>query len=177
MKIVQIIKKFIMGVLVIAFFAFAITMTVLLLNYNKYGVTHIDNTSLILIKEEISSDNYKKGDLVFVDGKKIDKINVGDELFVYHLDKSGVVSIDVGAVGEVHPDEDAISFENGATYAMEFVVGASSKVYNKVGTYLGIIESTWGFLFIVLVPSFLIFIYEIYALVIEIKYGKEEASN
>ena len=35
-------------------------------------------------------------------------------------------------------------------------------------------ESKWGFLFIVLVPCFLIFIYEVYALIIEIKYGAEE---
>ena len=34
--------------------------------------------------------------------------------------------------------------------------------------------SIFGFLFIVLVPSFLIFVYEVYSLIIEIKYGKDE---
>jgi hypothetical protein len=60
-------------------------MTLLLLNYNEYGVTQFDNTSLILIKDEISSANYKKGDLVIVEGKKISNINIGDELFIYHV--------------------------------------------------------------------------------------------
>lgn len=177
MKIIQIIKKVITGALGLAFYIFAITMTVLLLNYNKYGVTQIDNTSLIMVREEMSSDNYRKGDLVFVEGQKINKVNIGDELFVYKIDKSGKVSIDVGIVGEVHPDDNAITFKNGSTYDMDFMVGKAVKVHHNLGTYLSIISSTLGFLFIVLVPSFLIFIYQLYALVIEIKYGKESNVN
>ncbi len=161
------------GILVFAFFIFAITMTVMLLNYNEYGVTQIDNTSFILIKGEISSDNYKKGDLVLVEGRRIDKINIGDELFVYQVNSKGVPTIDLGTVGEVHIDERAISFENGATYSVDFVAGKASQVYNEVGTYLTIITSRWGFLFAILVPLFLIFIGQLYALIIEVKYGDE----
>jgi hypothetical protein len=128
-----------------------------------------------LIKDKISSDNYKKGDLVLVEGKKMEDVKVGDEVFAYKVDKAGVVTIDLGVVDQLHPNDDALSFKNGSTYSMEFVVGKATKVYNGLGTYLSIIESQWGFLFIILVPSLLIFIYEIYALVIEIKYGKEEA--
>jgi hypothetical protein len=174
MKIVKIIKKIIIWVLAIAFFAFAITMTALLLNYNKYGVTQIDKTSLILIRDEISSDNYQKGDLVIVEGKKIDAISEGDELFAYKVDKDGNVSIDLGIVDKIHTEENAISLKNGATYSMTFIVGKASKVYDNIGTYLSIIESKWGFLFIILVPSLLILIYEIYTLVVEIKYGSDE---
>lgn len=177
MKVLQVIKKVVIGILAVVFFAFAITMTILLLNYNKYGVTQFDKTSLILIRGDLTSENYKKGDLVIVESKKLEEINVGDELFVYHIDKDGSVTLDLGIVGQIHPKEKAITFENGSTYAIEFVAGKASKVYNKIGTYLSIIESQWGFLFIVLVPSFLIFIYEIYALVIEIKYGKDEVEN
>ena len=57
---------------------------------------------------------------------------------------------------------------------MQFVAGTGEKVYNDIGFYLSIIESRWGFLFLVLVPCFLFFIYEIYALIVEIKYGAEE---
>jgi hypothetical protein len=174
MKVLQIIKKIIIGILAIAFFGFVIFMTILLLNYNKYGVTQFDKTSLILIREGITSDKYKKGDLVLVDGVMIENITVGDEVFAYKVSKEGTVSIDLGIVGELHPNESAITLKNGATYAMDFVIGKTSKVYNKVGTYLSIIESKWGFLFIILVPSLLIFIYELYALIIEIKYGKDE---
>lgn len=179
-KIIGIIKKIIIGILAVAFFGFAMSITVLLLNYNEYGVTQIGNTSLVLIKGEISSNNYKKGDLVLVEGKKVEKIKIGDEIFVYQIDKDGNANIDLGKVGKISTgkestdSDDVIAFENGDTYAMDFVIGAASKVYNKVGTYLSILQSKWGFLFIILVPSFLIFMYEISALVIEIKYGKDD---
>ncbi|HHT38288.1 MAG TPA: hypothetical protein GXZ95_02595 [Mollicutes bacterium] len=174
MKVMKTIKTIFLGILGIAFFAFVITMTVLLLYRNRYGVTKIGETSLVLIKSDVSHEKYKKGNLVLVEEKTLDGIEIGDEVFAYRLSKEGIVSLDIGIVGEKHPEDAAVSFENGSTYAMQFVAGTPTKVYEKLGTYLGIILSTWGFLFMILVPSFLIFIYEIYALVVEIKYGKDE---
>lgn len=177
MKIVKIIKKIIARTLMIVFFAFAIIMAVLILNRNDYGVTQFDDTSLLLIKEEISSDKYQKGDLVIVEGKRINNVNLGDELFVYQLDDSGVVRIDLGVVGQIHSDDDIVTFENGSAYDMDLVVGKPSKTYNKLGMYLSIILAPWGFLFVVVVPSFLIFLYQIYALIVEIKYGSDNATD
>jgi hypothetical protein len=174
MKVIQTIKKVLTGIVAIVFFTFVIAVTLLLLNYNKYGVTQFGDTSFILIKGDLSSEKYAKGDLVLVESRKIDKIAVGDEIFTYKIASDGAVSIDLGVVGETHVDDNAISFENGSAYSMDFVIGEASKVYSKLGSYLSVIESKWGFLFIVLVPSFLIFVYEFYALVIELKYGKEE---
>ena len=68
----------------------------------------------------------------------------------------------------------SISFENGNTFSDDFIAGSPVKVYSGLGSFLSVIESKWGFLFIVLVPCFLIFIYEIYALIVEVKYGDEE---
>lgn len=173
MKVVNIIKKVIIGILVVIFFSFVIAMTVLLLNVNDYGVTQLGDTAYIIINEEISLDHYEKGDLVLVEKKTLKNIEVGDEVFVYKTEKNGSVTIDVGVVGEKHEDDNALSFENGSTYSMRYIAGEASKVYNNIGTYLSIVQSKWGFLFIVLVPSFLFFVYEICALVIELKYGKE----
>jgi hypothetical protein len=173
-KIMQIIKKALTMILAVIFFAFAIAMTILLLNFNKYGVTQFDETSLIIMRERVASDNYNKGDLVVVNAKKLTELKVGEEVFAYKVDKDGKVTIDLSKIEAIHTAEKAVTLQNKATYSMEFVIGTSSKIYNSVGTYLSIIESTWGFLFIVLVPSFIIFIYEIYALIVEIKYGKDE---
>ena len=98
----------------------------------------------------------------------------GEEIFVYRLINNNKVMVEVGKVGEIYEEEDAVAFENGDIFSKEFVMGTADKVYNKVGTYLSIVESKWGFLFLVLVPCLLIFIYEIYALIVEIKYGAEE---
>jgi hypothetical protein len=149
-------------------------MTVLLLNFNDFGVTEFGTKSIILINDEISNETYKKGDLVIVNKNKIEKMEVGQELFTYRTDENGNVSIDLGKIGNVYPEENAISFENGSNYSMEFIAGTPEKKYEKIGLYLGILESKWGFLFIVLVPSFLIFVYELYSLIVEIKYGADE---
>lgn len=160
----------------VIFFAFVIAMTIILLNINKFGVSVIDNRSLVMIREDIASDKYVKGDLVLVKAKKIEDIKIGDEIFVYKVDKARKVTIDVGIVGGVHLEDVAISFKNGATFDMEYVIGVADEVHHNIGTYLSIVQSTWGFLFIILVPSFLIFIYQLYALVVEIKYGKDEVA-
>ena len=176
-KVLQKIKSFILGVLGCIFFIFALSMTMLLLNYNKYGLTQFGNTTFVMINDEITSETFQKGDLVLVKSKKIANLQTGEEIFVYRIGSNGNVSVEVGKIGQIYPEEDAVAFENGDVFSMQFVIGTSDKIYNKIGTYLSIIESKWGFLFIVLVPCLLIFIYEIYALIVEIKYGAEEEEN
>lgn len=173
-KILKKIKSFITGVLICVFFAFALAMTMLLLNYNKYGLTQFGNTTFVIINDEISSENFKKGDLVLVKSQKLEKLELGNEIFVYRINSGGRVSVELGKIGQIYPEEDAVAFENGDIFSTEFVIGTADEIYNDIGTYLAIIESKWGFLFIVLVPCLLIFIYEIYALIIEIKYGAYE---
>lgn len=174
MKVLEMIKKIFIGILGVLFFAFALFMTILLLYRNDYGVTQFDDKSLIIISDEISSEDYEKGDLVIVDQKKLEEINKGDEIFAYSVDSNNRAHVNLGVVGEIYINELAISYENGSTFSMEYVIGGTEKVYKGVGTFLSIVQSQWGFLFLILVPGFLIFIYEIYALIVEIKYGNEE---
>ena len=173
-KVLKFIKSLIVGVLLFIFFTFAIAITVLLLNYNKYGLTQFGDTTFVTIKDEFTSETFKKGDLVLVKSRKLDKLKLGDEIFVYRIISSNKVLVEVGKVGQIYLDEDAIALENGDNFSNEFIIGTADKRYEKVGTYLSIVESKWGFLFIVLIPCLLIFIYEIYALIVEIKYGDEE---
>lgn len=173
-KLLKGIKNFISFVLFVIYFCFALVMTVLLLNYNDYGVTQFGDSSLILINKKISNDTYKEGDLVVVESAKIEDYKIGEYIFTYRVGADRIPVVQVGKVGNIYPEEDAISFENGETYSSEFIAGTAVKQYGKIGGVLSIIESKWGFLFIVLIPVFLIFIYEVYALIIEIKYGAEE---
>ncbi|MDD2238398.1 MAG: hypothetical protein PHH51_00735 [Bacilli bacterium] len=174
MKILKVIKKIVLGILAAIFFSFVIINTVLLLNINKYGVTQFGDLTIVPIKNKITSDKYQKGDIVIVEQRTLDNISVGNEIFVYKTQKTGAPIIDFGIVGEVHIEDEALSFENGATYSADLIVGAANKVYNDVGTIYNFFQSTWGFFFFILLPSFLIFIYELYAIITEIKYGREE---
>ena len=167
---VGILKKICIGI----FLIFTIIMTVLLLNFNKYGVTQFDETSLVIVKKSFASETYKRGSLVVVESKKIADYKEGEEVFVYHLDGKGGADIVLGTVGKTYPEQDAITFTNGGTYSSEFIIGTGEKTYENIGTILSIIESKWGFLFIILVPNFFLFIYQLYSLIVEIKYGKDE---
>lgn len=174
MKIFEVIKKVFLSVCTVAFFVFAIGMTILLLNFNQYGVTELGGTSLVIIQEDTALETYKKGDLVLVQKRKLRNLKEGDEVFTYRLDSKNEASIEVGIIGKIYQNDEAISFENGDTYSIEYVIGTADKKYSTIGTLLSIFESKWGFLFTVLVPSFLFFVYQLYALIIEIKYGEEE---
>lgn len=174
MKALGIIKRIIVSIVLVVFFAFTITMTVLLLNFNKFGVTQFDDTSLLIIKKGFTSETYQKGSLVIVESKEIRDYQEGEEVFVYHLDGHGGVDIQLGVVGQVFEEDDAITFSNGDTYSSEFIIGSGEKIYPNIGKYLSIVESKWGFLFIILVPNFFLFVYQLYSLIVEIKYGKEE---
>jgi len=169
-KFTDILKKIFIGI----FLVFTIIMTVLLLNFNKYGVSQFDETSLVLVKKSFASETYKRGSLVVVESKRIEDYKEGEEVFVYHLDGKGGANILLGEVGKIFPEQDAITFKNGATYSSEFIIGTGEKVYANIGTILSILESKWGFLFVVLVPNFFLFIYQLYSLIVEIKYGKDD---
>lgn len=174
MKVLGAIKKILFTIIGVAFFAFALVMTILLLNFNDFGVTQFGSKSLIIITDKVSNEKYDKGDLVVVKEKAVKDIKIGDTLFAYRIDSKGVPSIEIGKVGTVYPEEDAIAYENGGTFSSKFIAGEPVEVYEDVGMFLSVVESQWGFLFIVLVPCFLIFIYEVYTLIIEIKYGAED---
>ncbi len=172
MKVLKKIKKVLLVTLGIVYFTFALFMTILLLNFNDYRVTVFGETSLVILKDKVSHEEYQKGDLVLVEEAAPENLQKGEEVFVYKVDKmSKTADINIGKVGEVM--DDYLTLENGETYSIKYLIGRPTKVYNDIGGVLGIIESQWGFLFIVLVPCFLIFIYELYALIVEIKYGDE----
>jgi len=173
-KAIEKIKKILIGILIFIFSCFAILMTILLLNFNEYGVTEFGDKSLVILTREISSENYKKGDLVVVEKVAYEAIKEGDEIFAYSVDSREKVNIEVGIVKDLFPTEKSIAYKNGAGFSQEYIIGKATNTYHNVGLYLSFIESKWGFLFIILVPCFIIFIYEIYALVVEIRYGDEE---
>ena len=168
------VKKAIIGIVLVIFFAFTITLTVLLLNYNKFGVTQFEDTTILIIKNSFSSEKYPKDSLVIVENKPVKNYKINEEAFAYHLDGKGGVDIQLGTIAATYPDDNAITFLNGDTYSDEFIIGTGEEIYPNLGKYLGILESKWGFLLIILVPNFFIFIYHLYTLVVEIKYGKEE---
>ena len=123
MKVIEVMKKIITSILGIVFFVFALSMTILLLSYNDYGISQFGNKSLILMTDKIYSENYDKGDLVVVENRGFtkglgyaDKVEVGDEIFAVRVDAYGNTFVEIGTVGKLYPDE------NGVLYTEKFYV-------------------------------------------------------
>ena len=95
-------KKVLKGlgiVLVGVYLVVAITLTVFLLNYNKYNITELNNKSLIIVRDEELKPDFQKGDLVIVNKDANKDIKVGDKIFFYDNYKQ-TVSVNLGTVLE-----------------------------------------------------------------------------
>jgi hypothetical protein len=66
-----IIRNVIIGIIMVAYFAFIVAISTLLLNRNDYGVTQFGDTALILVDNKIKNENYPEGALVLVQKKKL----------------------------------------------------------------------------------------------------------
>lgn len=178
MKTLKLIGK-ITGITLIGVYAIiAIILTICLLKYNDYNITEFKDKSLIIVNDDELKPNYNKGDLVVVYKNKSNEISIGDKIFFYDTYKNQV-SVNLGSVIEkqtITKDETTFIMDGEYSLSSEYLIGAAktSKVYPKMGSLLGFLESRYGFLFIIIFPILVLFIYEIYAVIKEIKSPKDE---
>lgn len=156
----------------------AITLTVCLLNYNDYNITELGDKSLIIVRDDELEPNYQKGDLVIVKKNLNREINIGDKIFFYNANE-GQVTVNLGnVISKVNITKKETTFTMNGDYPIssEYVIGktSTSKVYHKLGSILSTLESKFGFLFLIIFPILVLFIYEIYAVIKEIKSPDEE---
>ena len=171
-------KKVIFNFIAVAYFIVAIILTVCLLSYNEYKVTEIGDYVFVLSTDEELEDISKKGDLIIVKKESNKNINVGDKVFFYTKENGAVII----CAADVTLKEQA--YGRGYTYAVEgdyrlsdkHIIGKvdSSTKIPYLGTVLSILESRLVFLFLIVLPTFIIFLYEGYQLIIEMKYGAFE---
>lgn len=164
--------KLIFKILLIPYLVIVIFLTVCLLNYNDYKITKFGDKSLIIVKDESLKPTYHKGDLVVVNKNSNFDIKVGDQIFFYETYASKA-SVNLGTVeNKVSVTKEETTFTMAGNYDLssEFVIGKAdtSTVYKKVGGILGFLESKYGFLFVVVLPILVAFLYEMYAIFKEI---------
>ena len=165
-------RKFLWNLIVVIYVAIAIFTTICLLTYNDYKVSEFGDKSLVIIDEDDQNINYKKGDLLIVGKKGYENANAGDTLFFYQNNGIKIAEIlqkkDFGEAG--------VTFTIDGNYQVvhEDVIGTSNnvKVISKFGKVLSILESKWGFLFLIVFPSLLAFLHQIYELIQEISNKK-----
>lgn len=161
-------KRTLGNLVVIVYVIIAITVTLCLLNYNEYNVTEFGNNTLIIINDDSLEPDYTEGDLVIAKKEKIDEIEAGDKIFFYNDEE-----INLGEVKQVNKYEGVSStfILDGNYQVIEDDVISSEetvKTYSTLGKILSILESRWGFLFLIIFPSVLAFLHEIFQVVVEL---------
>lgn len=146
-------RKVVFNVFICIYVVITIFITYILLSYNEHNVAEFNKFYLI-------SD---KSDLVVIN--KDDNINIGDN--VYYYGNNGKIKI-----GKVNSISDGIyTLDNEYTLDKDSILGSkdNSKSYCVLGSLYHILTSKWGYLFIIIFPMLIAFVYEIYEIVKEIK--------
>ena len=168
-------KKTIGNLIFIIYAIIAVFVTICLLSFNEYKVSEFGDTSLVIIDNEELEPTFNKGDLVIVDKSK--RIREGDTIFFYNssADVVEVTLATVQNIEKVNDSEYTYAIDGDRSISSEYVLGNAGDVtkISTVGTVLGVLESKWGFLILIVFPSLLAFIYEITVVFTEIREGKE----
>lgn len=172
-------KRIISNIIFIIYFIIAIFVTVCLLSYNDYKVTVFGNTSLIVVEDNKMQPDYNKGDLIIVENSE--EVSVGEKIFFYNV-YNEQIKVRIGTITNIENKgkEKICTIDDGEhTISSEFVIGATANASStpKIGTVLGILESKWGFLFLIVLPALLAFVNQVMVIISGIKESKGHEKN
>lgn len=175
-------SKFLKNVIFTVYIIIAVFVTICLLSYNEFRVTDFGNCALVIVSDNNLEPDYAKGDLIIIN--KNDEILTGEKAFFYDT-YNRKIEVRLGNVIErekVTDTEITYTFEGEKKVSSEYVLGTSTttEVIPVAGTILGILESKWGFLFLIVLPALLAFLYQITVVVSELKddgKGKENSND
>ncbi len=170
-------KRVFFNIIFMIYLVIAIFVTVCLLSYNDYKVSEFGTVSFVIVPDNKLNPDFNKGDLAIID--KADGLEVGDK-FLYYDVYNEQVMIRLGTINDI---DDSNEFDvkyliDDGEYEIsdEYVIGPASTatIMPNVGTVLGIIESRWGFLFLIVLPALIAFVNQIMVVATGIKQAKKE---
>lgn len=172
-------KKIILWILGIIYLTVSIITTSYLLHYNDYNLAVYGNKTYVSVTEKLE-DFYAKDSLLAVK-KEIANIKVGDELLYYDTFNTTmkVMHSKVEDVTKVTDDEYSYTIDTGNDISSEYILGGSNqtKEYKKFGSIMNFLTSKWGYLFVIVLPVLVIFIYELYVLIKELVPKKKKVTK
>ena len=170
---VKSILKVLLIVFLVLYLGIEIFVTVCLLNYNDQRVTELGNKSLIIVDEDFSKD-YKKGDLLVVTKTDGSDVENGDYIFFYNPSNNYIINY--AEVSNIVQTNGYYTFVVGNEYNVyyEYFVGKKVSKYAGVGSVLKVLESKYGFLTLIILPTMVGIVFEIYAIILEVIEIKKE---
>ena len=171
-------KKVLGTILFVVYAIIAITVTVLLLSYNDYNNSQIGGYTIYIVADDSLEPTYKQGSILLIKETNDRNVQVGDEIFMYKvLNSSEYEVISTTLQGKTQQGSHTVYIvDNEERYASEYFIGKveDTIVIEGWGYILGLLESRWGYLFCIVVVSLLLFLQEVFELVMEIKYLNQQ---
>ena len=169
--------KLLFSILGVIYFIVAIIAIICLFKKNDYGYPQFGNKVLFAPEEDIQEIGYKKGDLVILSKPNNDDVKVNDTVFFYDTEfNKNTLNLGTISAREVINENETTFTVPGKSFSAEFLAGrvADAKKYKTIGGILDVLLSRWGFFLIIIVPFFVMFMIEIFAIYTEIKYGSKK---
>lgn len=167
-------KKALGSILFVLYAIIAITVTVLLLSYNDYNNSELGGYTVYIVKDDSLEPKYKQGSILLIKSTNDKNVQSGDEILLYKVINSQEYEVVDRTLQEKSQQGNHIVYivENEESYANDYFIGKTSDtvVIEGWGYVLNMLESRWGYLFCVVIVSLLLFLQEVFDLVMEIKY-------
>ena len=169
--------KIVFGFIGFIYFVVAVFAIACLLKKNNFGYPQFGNKTLFVMEEDNKDTGFKKNDLVVLVKPDNKDIKNNDMVFFYDTEYAKN-TINVGRVSKtevINEKEVTITVAN-KSFSSEYLVGNAddSTRYPTIGGILNVLLSKWGFFLIIIVPFFIMFMIELFAIYTEIKYGKKK---
>ena len=163
------------NILQVLIIIYVIFVTSLLFFENKYGFSQFGNYVIHNVNKLDAKNNSKlrDGDLLVI--KTNNKLKVGDVAYYYAV-YNGKYIIVSNVVKDVRKDRENYLYtmdnKNSFIISSTRVIGKNISTYPKIGKIISVVKSRTGFVFFVLLPIMIVFIYQIYQFFIVLKYEK-----
>jgi len=169
--------KIVFGIIGVVYLIVAICGIACLLKKNEFGYPQFGNKTLLVIEEDNKETGLKKGDLLVLVKPNNDDVKINDGVFFYDTEyKKNTINYGNVTDREVINEKETTFSVATKKFSSEYLVGKlnDSKKYGTIGSILNVLISKWGFFLIIIVPFFIIFMIELFAIYTEVKYGKKK---
>lgn len=164
------IGKVALVIFILLYGALAIVLTLCLFNLNQQGLAVFENVTTVIPLRENYSNEYKEGDLVIVkkDSVSHNDVKVGDGIFYYATEEN--YSVEYGVVSNIVEDSGDSVYVVGKDYNVYFNAFIGHKITNlgHFGGAYKVLTSQFGYLALVILPTLIAVVVEIYAVIMEV---------
>ena len=167
--------KIVWNVMQVLIIIYVILITSLLFFENKYGFSQFGDYVIYNVNklDTKNMSTVKDGDLLIIKTKN--KLKIGDTAYYYAVHNEKYVIVN-DVITNIRDDKDNYLYTVGKDIPIVIsstrVIGNEISTFPLIGKVLSVVESMYGFIFLVLLPIMIVFIYQVYQFLIVLKFEK-----